>query len=448
MMRVSSCRRLAARPRRLLLVFAALSLGGCATFSDSFAPIENHLLQDQPRLALQALEKQKYGMGDRVLYLLDKGMLLRMVNDYAGSNQAFEAAKKRIDELYGASVSQTAASFLVNDSTRAYAGEPYERALIHLYMALNYLQLGKLDDARIEAQQVELTEREEVQSVSKRRYMDDGLARYLTGKIYEELGEWSDARISYRQAYDAYREYARRFGFVMPRFVEYDLLRLTQREGLNDEYRRLSKRFALPVAAPDPTRRGRGEIIFMLHEGLAPIKREHSTTVVNPQNGRLIRISLPAYERRNDPVVGARITVGDTVATTELADDINNLALQDLEARMSAITARALARAVAKDITARQAQKENGLLGLAVNLTNVLTERADTRSWLTLPATIHLADMVLAPGTYTVKVELLGRSGAVLAVHEFANVSVAERKKTYLSYHWISPESRALRRQR
>lgn len=436
----------AALRRALASALVGALLGGCATFSDSFTPIERDLLQNQPQLALQALDKTHYGAGDEVLFLLDKGMLLQMVNDYAASNEAFEAAKKRIDALYGTSVTQTAASFLVNDSTRAYAGEPYERALLHLYMALNYLQLGKLDDARIEAQQVELTEREEAQSVSKARYMDDGLARYLTGKIYEALGDWSDARISYLQAYNAYRVYDRRFGFVMPRFVEYDLLRLTQHEGMRDEYRRLSQRFTLPGSPIDPTRPGRGELIFLLHSGLAPIKRELATTVVNPENGRLIRIAVPQYVRRYDPVADARVTVGDVSATTEVADDVASLAIEDLKARMPAIMARALARAAAKDVTAREVQKHNPLLGLAVNVTNVLTERADTRSWLTLPDAIHLADVVLVPGTYTVKVDLLDRSGAILTTREFPNVVIGDGQKTFLSYHWISPATGTSRR--
>jgi hypothetical protein len=420
-----------ARSARALIGLSLLLLGGCATFSDSFGVIEHNLAQNQPLAALAALEKQGHGRGDEVLYLLNKGMLLRQVRDYAGSNAAFAAARERIDALYGASVTEQAASFLINDGTRAYTGEAYEQVMLHVYMALNYLELGQPQDARVEALQVDLLLRQQAERLPETRYSTDALARYLTGKIYESLGEWSDAMIAYRKAYEAYGRYAKT-GAPMPRFLGPDLVRLAKRLGLSQELAKYQREFGLNGVGAN----NGGEIVFLLHAGLAPIKREESSMLVSPKTGRLVRVSLPRYEPRAPGAWQARISVDDKTATTEMAQDIGFIAISELEAKLPAITARALARAVIKDATVEEAAKRNNLVGLAMNVANVLTERADTRSWLTLPGHIHLATLSLPPGTYTVKADIVG-AGGTLATREFADVTVRAGKKAFLSYHWV-----------
>lgn len=430
-----------ARAARALTSLSLLLLGGCATFSDSFGVIEHNLAQDQPLAALSALEKQRHGRGDQVLFLLNKGMLLRMARDFAGSNAAFAEAKQQIDAFYGASVSEQAASFLVNDATRAYVGEEFEQTLIYLYSALNFLELGQPREARVEALQVDQMLREHAQRVPESRYTEDGLARYLTGKIYEELGEWSDAMIAYRKAYEAYGQYRQKYATPMPEFLGPDLIRLARRLGLSEELDKYRREFGAL------SRKTNGaELIFLLHDGLAPIKREDSVTIVNPQTGRLVRLSLPHYEPRASVIQQVRITVGEQTVNAEVAEDITAIATQDLEAKLPKITARALARAVVKDQTAREMGKRNDLLGLAMNVANVLTERADTRSWLTLPGRIHLAALMLKPGTYNVKVELLGTGGGVVATREYPEVAVSAGKKSYLSYHWVPADGHPLKR--
>ncbi len=375
-------------------------------------------------------------------------MLLRMNRDYRGSNDAFEAAKRRIDALYGVSVHEQLTSFLVNDSTQSFVGEQFEQILIHLYEALNYLETGQLDNARVEALQIDIKLREQAERTSAKSYTEDAFARYLTGLIYEELGEWSDAMISYRSAYEAYIKYRQKYGMPIPAFLKYDLLRLAQRQGLNDEVQKYKAAFSIDTWPSQASLQDSGELVFMLHNGLAPIKREHSVVVNNPANGRLARISLPYYQSRLSPVTQARIVVNGKEVTTAVVEDINSIAIKDLQAKMPAITARLVARSVVKNQMAREAGKQNDLAGILVNVTNVLTERADTRSWLTLPHNILFARMPLPPGSYTVKVELLGNNRQILAVREFNDVTIKQQQKSYLSYHWVSSQSQFVRRYR
>jgi len=451
------------RARRAILIFPlatvlTLLLSGCATYSDSFSVIESQMAEQQFDAALQTLEKQRHPKRDQALTLLNKAMLERMNGDYAASNRAFEAAKARMEELHGVSLREQTLSVMVNDATRSYAGEEFEQVLVHLYMALNYLQLGDLIDARVEALQVDERLREITQRLPENRYTEDALARYLTGMIYEELGERSDAMIAYRKAYEAYRRYQQNYLVAVPDFLKHDLLRLSQQMGLTEEMRQYKKEFRIERWMSADELAEQGELIFLLHNGLAPIRREHAVTIPDPASGHLVRIAVPYYETRPTPMTGARVVAGGAGAQAELAEDINAIAVKDLEARMPAITARAVARAVVKAQMAKAArenarqQNQNNagaaVAAVAVEIAGLVTERADTRSWLTLPARIHLARLPLPPGTYTVKVDLLGDAGRIVSTQEYANMVIRRGAKTYLSPHWIPSSVPTARRSR
>ena len=436
-------------PSGWVLATVLLALSGCASYSDSFSVIENDMAAQNFGAALQAFEKQRYPKRDQVVYLLNKAMLERMSGDFAASNRTFEVAKASMDELYGVSIREQALSFAFNDATRSYTGETYEQVLVHLYTALNYLQLGDLIDARVEALQVDERLREIAQKIPESRYTEDALARYLTGMIYEEMGERSDAMISYRQAYEAYRRYREKYGVTVPNYLKQDLLRLSQQLGLSQEMRQYQKEFQIEHWMSAEELAQKGELVYILNDGLAPIKREQAANVVDPASGHIVRIALPYFETRFTPVSGARVAAGDVSAPAELAEDIGAIAVKDLEARIPAITARAVARAVVKAQmakaareSARQQNQNNAgaaVAALAVEIAGLVTERADTRSWMTLPSRVYLARVPLPPGTYTVKVDLLGDYDQIVATQEYANITIRQGAKTYLSPHWIAP---------
>jgi hypothetical protein len=152
----------------LATVVLALLISGCASYSDSFSVIESDMATQRFGAALETLERQGHPKRDQVLYLLNKAMLERMSGDFAASNRTFEAAKASMYELYGVSIREQALSFAINDATRSYTGDTYEQVLLHLYTALNYLQLGDLIDARVEALQVDERLREIAQKIESR----------------------------------------------------------------------------------------------------------------------------------------------------------------------------------------------------------------------------------------------------------------------------------------
>lgn len=421
----------------------ALFLAGCAGHDHSLFNVERRLAADQPELALQSLEResQNWRRRDKVLYLLNRAMLLRMQGNLVGSNKAFTEAQRRIDKLYGVSVTEQIGSVIINDRTRAYVGEEFEQVLLHVYMALNFLEMNRADAARVEALQIDLTLRQFSKKIAKKKYTEDAFARYLSGLIYEQQGEWSDAMIEYRRAYEAYVEYQRVYGIALPSSLQHDLLRLTAQLGLVDEHRRYQQEFGIAEDAVDAeTRDGRGQLVFLLHSGLAPVKRENAVILPAPGAHTLVKIAVPYYQSRSTPAKGARLKIADKEQRLELAEDVNAIAIRNLEVKMPLIQARALSRAGIKGAVAEGFRRQDQwLAALLVQLGGLATEHADTRSWITLPRDIYIGRVLLPPGKYTVRLEVLDRYDGVLSEREFPDVQITERQMTFLSYHWIVP---------
>ena len=419
-----------------LLVSAA---SGCATYAYKFQPIERALVARQPDVALTALDKAYSPSGvDAPLYYLNQGMLLRLNKRYAESNAALEKAKKLIDAVEAISVTEHTSSVIVNDTVRSYEGEDFEKVLLHLYKALNYLDLQQPYEARVEVLQVDVKIRELNSGSSGAALTEEAFARYLNGIIFENLGEWSDAMIEYRKAYEAFGLYKKKYNVALPESLKYALLRLAERQGLNDDLKTYREEFKITDAPSVASREANGELVVTLHSGLVALKGEVASQALDPSSGRFIRIALPVYHPRAVQVTQARLRVGEQTVRLDLVEDVSALAIKSLESHMAAITARTVARAAVKYRAAKEAEKRNAGAGLLMNIAGVISEQADTRSWSSLPAQIQLGRVSLAPGTYKAQLELLDNSGKLVHTQDFGNVSITQGKATYLAFHWTS----------
>ena len=99
-----------------------------------------------------------------------------------------------------------------------------------------------------------------------------------------------------------------------------------------------------------------------------------------------------------------------------------------MTATCRAAKAKAVARATAKYLAAKAAEKKaveetkDQGIGLMVRLMaqtfNIVTEQADVRQWRLLPSEIRAARADLPPGSYQASVEFFGRTGYVLSTRE------------------------------
>jgi tetratricopeptide (TPR) repeat protein len=175
----------------------------------------------------------KEGDEDDVLYLMEKGLLSHYAGLFAESNEAFERAEVLADDLYTKSISKEAAALLTSDLVLDYAGSDMERAMIHFYRALNYINLGMPEDALVESRK--LNQRLVVirgERAGKRTYYDDPFLQYVTGLLYEWGGEPNDALISYKAADRLYSDLGSEYGVAPPPTIKCDIERTAEASGI------------------------------------------------------------------------------------------------------------------------------------------------------------------------------------------------------------------------
>lgn len=429
-------------PASILLVGSLLWLSGCATYSDSaqFRSIEIYLAAQQPDAALNVLESRRHVRRDEVLHLLNKGMLLRRSGRLEDSNTVFETVKQLMTQLYGISIREQTTALVINDATRSYVGYEYEQVLLYIFKALNYLELGEGEKARVEVMQMDVRLRE----LGKAGAKVEAFGRYVAGIVFEQRREWNDAMVAYRKAYRAYKRRQNGSG-VVPRFLQYDLLRLAQRQGLKNELRKYRKEFTITHWRSVRERTKLGELVFLMHNGLAPVKREHSVVSFARHANHTVRISLPYYQHLPATTYRGRIKIADQSTQSVPVEDINGLARRALERRMGVITARAIARAVIKAEMAKKAREESRknnrpLLGFLMEVATVVTERADTRSWTTLPYNIQMVRIALPPGIYNLDAEVSADFHSAVKTRTFPDIKIEKGKYTYVNYHWVPPD--------
>ncbi len=423
--------------KQVFLAAVVLLASGCATYNEKFGPVAMQMASRDIDGALKELEKDKGPPRDQVLYLLNRAALLRMKSDFEASNAALEEAKPIIERLDAVSVSEQTGALSVNEGMRSYIGEDYERILLRIYKALNYLQLGQPQEARVEALQLDV----KLLQLGDTRENATAFAHYLSGIVFEDLGEWDNAMIAYRNAYEIYKGEKKKSG-VLPNVLKYDLLRLAQNRGLTDELNRYKAEFKIDHWQDLASLNKQGEFIFIFLDDLAPVKREQAIHAQDPESGRMVRIATPYYVARPEIAKRSIVWADGNTAKSETVLDVQALAMETLARQMPVITARAVARAAVKYKMSKKVSEQNGALGAIVNIANVVSERADTRSWSTLPQNIQIARMPLKPGVYNVDIDIVDANGTVIDTKHYPGVKMSAGQKVYRSFHWVAPANR------
>jgi len=343
--------------------------------------------------------RERVGSNDSLLYLLNGGVVKQLRGDYRESNRLLEAAEVWVEEFLTRSVSREAASFLVNDQTRPYAGATYEQALINYYKALNYLLLGEVGEAVVECRRLDVRLNDLASRVGKvGLFGEEAFLRYFTGLLYEAAGEPSDALVAYRNALNLY-------GRAAPTALAEATIRLARRVGLTDVVETVGADFpAAASAAPPPA-----QVVVVVHAGRVPHKVTESV-VVPTVHGFPVRLSLPALRDAPGRSRSVTVTAGGRGGHAVLVEDVAAVAHRELDDRRGRDLARLVARAVSKELAAQAARQKGGdVAGILVRVANIATEVADTRSWEALPAQIYLAWLPVAPGAVTLDVAVDGR---------------------------------------
>ena len=445
--------------RWLILVSVLVAGSGCGLrVQQHYVKIRPHLVSGDFEAANTYLDDSKKSFyrseKNRLLFYMDKAMVLHLAGRFDESNGFLEKAKVAADQLWTESVGEHVSAVITNDNALSYAGEDFERVLLHVLGALNYIELGKIESALVEARQV--TNKLELYNArygpgAQNHYRDDAFARWLSGKLAEMEGEQeslNSAWIDYRKALAVYRDdYGRRYGTGTPLLVVRDALRVLDGLGADfaEEFEEVRAAFPGMDYLRQADRQHRGEVILMHLSGEAPYKIDDFWEA--EAGGDYIRVAYPRFIEKESIVTGARLVIDELgiAVETELLEDVAKIAVENLDDHMARIQAKAIARAIGKYLASKgvaaagQAMESDGnssgqalqLLGGLMEVASILSEEADKRSWITLPAAIGAGRAFVPPGSYDVRIEFLDDSGFVTSSRT-RTVSIEAGKTTFL----------------
>ena len=232
------------RPLKLVLIL--LLVASCATGSKEVKnKIRAQVSGAKYEEALKTLESAKYfkeNEQSKLLFLMEKGLILHGMGQFNKSIHIFEQAKELARKQYTVRVSKKLTTYIGNDSSDIYYGEKYELSMLHFYQALNHYSLSFLDKKDVSVMKDGKKTLEFVKNTSKDRreqllraraellawdsflkelkiersgtavFKNDLSAKVLGGFIHESIGTRRDRDIAYQLYKDALKLLIKNYG--------------------------------------------------------------------------------------------------------------------------------------------------------------------------------------------------------------------------------------------
>lgn len=448
--------------RRLLPlagVVALFVLTGCVTTrNEPFVPVDELARSGQYAQAAEMLSGEDrdvfYNQRDRVLYHLDVGMLRHYAGQHEESTRHLTEAEFLIEEYFTRSVSQAAASLLINDNTQDYAGEDYEDIYLNVFKALNFLEQGEFDSAFVEVRRInnKLNLLEDKyrgvaagynQAEDARVQMEPGetnfhnsaLARYISMVMYRAEGDYDGARIDLQSIESAFQ--------TQPAVYDFDQPDLSEALDPSVGPRLVVVAFSgeSPTKQADTLRVITETDVVIIQgerendEGILETTRLDVFPFPGVEGGYRFKFQLPRMEPRGSDVARIQVLVdGEPVGQLERIESIQRVAQETFEIRKPIIYLKTITRTVIKGILAERGKEQLqnaaadagalGMLGsiaagIATDVAVDASEQADLRVSRYFPAFAHVGEFEVPEGEHTITIEYYDGLGNVLARESF-----------------------------
>jgi hypothetical protein len=374
--------------------------------------------------------------GDAALARSERGRIAQILGDADRSIAEFDESIEEIQEFEERAtvslreIGSHAAALVVNDSMISYEPAGFERVLVYHFQGLNYLMKGDLEAAGVEVrranaeQELALKAHEDEILEAERNADEQGFKMsdllpgfmklfgnskkiasqvknsfqnaytfYMSGVVHELRNEPNDAYIDYKKALE-----------IAPtnKVIQRDVARLATSLNMTEDIAKFRGRFPSTFSAATAVKSSKEEVVILFEDGLVPEKEAVSFPVPIPIPGAEggTAVSIPIFNASPKPVKPLVVTsAGKKIAESELICAIDALAVKAFEEDATAMLTRQIVRAALKGAAASMATKHGGgLAGAAVSLYNVASEKADTRSWRSLPQNAQVVRIHAKPG--------------------------------------------------
>jgi hypothetical protein len=419
----------------------------CASYllDETQEEIKDAVYDQQYSEAIVSLEESKkkeiYKEKDYILWNLEMGMLNHYNGAYEESNLYFSDAEFAIEQAFTKSVSRGVYAFLGNDNQLQYDGEPYEEFYLHAFKALNYIHLNKIDASLVEIRkmiykidQLNTRLRGLADTYASLDTLDSSIAwdtkdinlqnspfaRYLAANLFAALGNEDAARIEREQFNKAMDEH-------------YNLINFSTQ---SDTSFTQSNRNITPEWNLGPN----NNVLLLSFTGMAPEKIQQELRVYNENLETELKVSLPILNPYRSEIMSVQIWVGDSLmGHSILLESMHKVAQEVYTSKMPIIYGRAVLRAISKYSGTRwvenMPEEEDSffthVLEFAGDLYKEVSEKADLRSWSSLPGNVFTHAFQLDPGSYEIEFRYINKQGLPI-YSEFRNVLINQRQSVHL----------------
>ena len=448
----------------LLFLITSL-LGGCssASFSDLFSNYNQQMhgvkqaqQQGNFQQAISLIPSRNSNDGSYGLSLLEKARLEYLAknnelsrNNFAEVYQLIQRAQQSAKIELSRGVENIGA-VLSNDNAIRYDIPLYEQSMLHSYQALNYIQQQNLSGALVEIRRANLVQqqalKENIGSIyqAQKKLKDDdfsvgSLANkypdmnniignvkngfqnaytfYLSAVLYEATGEKNDAYIDYKKALEIYPD---------NRYLQQDVWRLANLLNMTDDISVYHERFAQEITASN-NEVNQGQVIVIAENGIVAAKQEISINLpvyTSHNDMRFYSVALQSYQNYLQEYSPLQLSYQGKNYQSEEIVRVQSLAAKQLKEQLPVIVTRQISRLIAKEELRHQMERKGGNIGnIFASIYNIATEKADTRSWSTLPDSIHLLRLNLPAGEHQLMLNINNVAQAV-------NVTIKANKIT------------------
>ncbi|MCU0575863.1 MAG: hypothetical protein MUD15_03440 [Desulfobacterota bacterium] len=417
-------------------LFLLILCSGCSSFQNYTIQAETaraSIMSGDYQAALTVFPEKSAEGGNEILVRLERGTILQSQGLFEQSSLEFGKTAERIreyDDKAVISVTRTAAqagSLLINEQVMPYEGKDFEKIMLHTLNAVNYLMRGDLEGARVEVRKAyEMQEflsarhekaleeaRKEVGLSGWERSFEEAdmqgyerlkekasavvsvyhnaFASYVSALVYELNGEPDEAYIDLKKAYQAY---------PYCRSIQRDLVRLSAKMGFREDMDRWEAMFGKLESVPQ----GSVDVYVLFSHGLAPLKEP--LTLPIPIHKGFVFASLPVYRFTPSMVSGALVSAGNTQEETSTVCDIDAIAARNLLDEFPILFLKQIARSYLKAQAVGGMAREHGDAGALWGIfLAALTERADLRTWSTLPKQIQAARLFVPPAVTEISIQ-------------------------------------------
>jgi len=353
-----------------------------------------------------------------ILYYLEKGELLTLDSNYPGGKEAWLKADEFVrvweDSVRSdpSKVIGDIGSFLVNDKTRRYDGQDYEKVMLSTNLTLSHIMQGNYDLARIEMKKT--YEREKlIEGFREKEYdklQDDAKKQQVTTDV-KQMKDYPMAELDTPEVSALKNGFQNAFAhYLAGYFFEVTGESSLAEPGYRNALKLAPNSRLVQAGLKDVGRRRPGakesDVLFVIESGFSPSWKSITVPIPIPRSsgGLMVTpLSFPLIKSENKGFVPSVVNVAGKQLPVETLSNIDTMARRLLKDQMPGILLRTVIRAVLKSVAQDQAYKGGLVLGLATNAATVVTEQADDRSWRTLPERISVARATLPQGTQMIE---------------------------------------------